>query len=49
MKYFSQQPAKMIEEPKIIDVSNSRYGGKIPKKPEDEYRSIRVPILPNIT
>lgn len=49
MKYFSQQPAKMIDEPKIIDYSNSRYGGKIPKKPEDEYRSIRVPILPNIT
>ena len=48
MKYFSKQPAKMVEEPKIIDVSQSRYRGKIPQKPEDEYRSIRVPILPNI-
>ena len=48
MKYFSKQPGKMVDEPKIIDVNQSRYRGKIPQKPEDEYRSIRVPILPNI-
>ena len=30
MKYFSQQPAKKKEEPVIVDVSQSKYGGKIP-------------------
>ena len=49
MKYFSQQPAKNKEEPAIVDVSQSKYGGKIPQKPEDEYSCIRVPILPKIT
>jgi hypothetical protein len=32
----------------MMKVKESRYGGKIPQKVEDEYNSFKFPLLPKI-